>query len=256
MTVVTTSVGGFTWSGSAGSQINISDFLALGWAGTLLDLGTATFNLINIVANNRFISPVGTTILSGLSGNGNFALSTGRGAVEGNIFNGLGTALAGIDPQDTQWTFAANSGISNSKEDADAYLSTQLVPIGSIGVFVPVAGALWTSDIDNRFTVDTAGIMTYDGLEGIDILVIATSTLEKSGGGSDLICSKLALDAGGGFAVIDKTIGCTESTNPTQVTSQGLVALSTGDKIQLWVGNTDSTSDITVSDSSISIISM
>tara|TARA_R110002096_G_scaffold315227_2_gene509443 strand:+ start:4673 stop:6259 length:1587 start_codon:yes stop_codon:yes gene_type:complete len=256
MTIASTSVGGFTWTGTGDLQINITNFLAFGWTGTLLDLGTATFSIISIVGGNRFISPTGTTIISGLANNGNFSSSSGRGAIEGNLFNGTGTALVGIDPQDTQYNFDANSGVADSKVDADAFLTSQLVTIGSAGVYVAVGGVNWTSALDNRFTVDTAGIMTYDGIGDVDVLVIATSTIEKAGGGSDLICTKLALNTGGGLAVIDATVGCTQSTNPTQVTSQGIITMSSGDQIQLWAANTGSTSNVTVSDSSISLVSM
>ena len=256
MTIVSTSVGGFTWTGASDFQINITNFLAFGWTGTLLDLGTATFSIISIVGGNRFISPSGTTIISGLPNNGNFSSASGRGAIEGNLFNGVGTPLAGIDPQDIQYNFAGNSGVDDSKVDADAFLTSQLVTIASANVYVPVGGVNWTSTIDNRFTVDTAGIMTYDGIGDVDVLMIATSTLEKSGGGSDLIATKLAIDTGGGFVVIDKTIGDTQSTNPAQVTSQGIITMSTGERIQLWTANTGSTSNVTVSNSSISMVSM
>ena len=64
--------------------------------GTLIDLGTTTFDIISIATGSRFISPIGTTILSGLSNSGNLNVD-GRGIVDGNLFNGSGTALSGID---------------------------------------------------------------------------------------------------------------------------------------------------------------
>jgi hypothetical protein len=256
-TVVSTVAGGFTWTGGAGtSQINMSNFLAFDWVGTLLDLGTATFSLISIVGNNRFISPAGTTILSGTAANANFATASGRGAIEGNIFNGIGTALSGISVQDTQWNSAGNSGVPDTKTDAGSYLLVdEVVTITSAGVYVGIGGVNWQFDIANRFTVTAAGVVEYIGLDDVDVQIIGTSTIDKVGGGSDLICLKIGVDVGAGAVASDKTIGCTQSTLPTQVISQGLFVLSTGDKISLMVGNEDSTSNIDVLNSNLVIVS-
>lgn len=253
MTVIDTSVGGFAWTGSDNSQINISDFLGLSWTGTLLDLGTATFSVINIGSGNRFLSPVGTTILSGAAASANFTAS-GRGIVDNNIFNGSGAPLNGIDTEDLKWDFEnnifANNSVKNTEVVAGTYLSASTsVTIGSVGVYVPIAGANWSTDLSKRFTVSAAGLVTYIGLETVDVLVTANSTVEKSGGGSDVICTKIAI----GGAVADKTIGCTQSSDPTGVVSTGLFELTTGDTIQLFVGNEDSTANIIVSTSNMII---
>jgi hypothetical protein len=79
-------------------------------------------------------------------------------------------------------------------------------------------------------------------LEDEDVFVSATATLEKVGGGSDLIATQIAING----TVQAKTAGGTESTAPTQTTSQGLFTLSTGNTIQLFVANIGSDSNITV----------
>ena len=109
-------------------------------------------------------------------------------------------------------------------------------------MYVPIAGTNWTSDVENRFTTDTAGLVTFIGLEDEDVFVSATATLEKVGGGADLIATRIAING----TTSAKTGGGTESTAPTQTTSQGLFTLSTGDTIQLYAANTGSTADITV----------
>ena len=98
-TVITTQTGGVTWTGTDNNQINISNFLGIDWTGTLLDLGTATFDIVNIGGGNRFISPIGTTIINGAAASANLT-ATGRGIVDNNLFNGSGTALSGIDTED------------------------------------------------------------------------------------------------------------------------------------------------------------
>ena len=255
VTLVTASVGGMTFSGTGLFQINISNMLGFEWAGTLIDLGTATWDLINISTGNRFISPGGTTIISGAASSANLT-TEGVGLVEGNIFNGDGTALSGITTEDLQWEFKGNLFVdkvtNNTRNDADSFLTaTETVTIGSATVYVAIGGTNWDSSIAERFTVSTAGLITYIGLSNLEIEIQATSTVEKVGGGADKICTKIAIDTGSGFVVQDRTIGCTENATATGVLSMGFFEVNTGDKIQLFTANLDSTANIVVSESTM-----
>jgi hypothetical protein len=252
---VSATTSGILWTGTGASQINMSNVLALSWTGTLFDLGTATFDIIDIGSGCRFVSPNGTTILSGMSSSGNLKTG-GRALVGSNLFNGIGTALSGIDTMDLKWQFTGNTFVDgttlNSRQLADCYLTasrTVSIGGGNQGVYTPVGGSNWVSDIDDRFTVSTAGIIEYIGIRNIEAEFMVFSTVEKQGGGSDKICSKIAIDTGSGFVVQDKTMGCTENSTPTGITSVGLFTLSTGDKLQLFVSNEDGTSNIIVSGS-------
>ena len=253
LTVVDAQTNGILWTGTGSSQVNISNMLGISWTGTLLDLGTATFDLITIATGSRFLSPVGTTILNGAASSANLT-ADGRGIVDSNLFNGLGTALSGLTTQDLKYTFHNNIFVDNSTKNTEVvagdYLSaSQTVTIGTIGLFVAVGGTNWLSETALRFTASTAGLFTYIGLETVDVTVMAVSTVEKVGGGSDTICSEIAKNG----TVEGKTIGCTESTAPTGITSMGLFELATGDTIQLFVANEDSTSNIIVSNSNVII---
>lgn len=257
VTLVSATTAGILWTGTNGSQINISNFNGLSWTGTLLDLGTATFDIIEMTEGNRFISPSGTTILSGASSNGNLN-SGGRGIVDANLFNGIGTAISGIDTQDTQWNFSENifadNTTTNSKNVADAFLTaSEAVTITTQSVYVAIGGTNWSSSFLARFTVSTAGIIEYIGLPTIEVKIGTSTTVSKVGGGSDQICTKIAIDTGSGFVVADKTIGCTQNSTPTGVVSLGFFSLDSGDKIQLFVGNEDSTANIDVANSTITI---
>jgi len=254
-TIVSCTTSGLTFLGPDNGQLNMSNVLGLGWAGSLIDLGTATFDIINIAANNRFVSPVGTIILSGMAGSANLNAG-GRALVSSNIFNGLGAPLSGISTEDLSWDFNnnvfADMVTHNTRNDADAFLtSTETVTIGSSGVYVAIGGVNWSSSITERFTVSTAGLVTYIGLDQLEIEIQAASTVDKVGGGADKICTKIAIDTGSGFVVQDRTVGCTENSTPTGVVSMGFFAVSTGDQIQLFVGNEDSTSNIVVSESTM-----
>lgn len=253
MTVVAAQSAGFLWSGALGSQINISNFLAISWAGTLLDLGTAEFSIVNITSDNRFLSPSGTTILSGAASSGNLP-GSGRGLVASSLFNGVGTALSGIDSLDLKWQFDSNVFVDNTTQNtrniADAFLTAaETVTITTQSVYVAVGGTSWDSDIADRFTVSTAGLVTYIGLGTIDIEVTAFSTVEKVGGGADKIASKIALDG----VVQDKTIGATENATPTGITSAGIFTIASGTTIQLFVGNEGSTANVIVDESNMII---
>jgi hypothetical protein len=255
-------VGGIDWIGANNSQINCTNFLglggAVGWVGTLLNLGTATFDLINITGDNRFDSKSGNTILGGAASNANLNAG-GRALVAGGIFEGDGTALSGIDTQDTQWAFRGNvfadGTTQNTRTDADAYMLTlETVSNAGANVYTPIGGVNWLSDIGNNFTISTAGLVTYTGLSDADIDANGACTVEKSGGGTDLICCKIAVNTGGGLAVVDKTIGCTENSTATQISSHGIFTLSTGDSFQLWVAIDDAAADIDVSNARMVVI--
>lgn len=253
-TVLSTTTSGFTWTGSTNNQINMSNVLGVSWAGTLFDLGTATFNIISMGPGNRLISPTGTTIISGLTGSGNINTG-GRALVSSNIFNGTGTALSGITTQDDQWDFTDNvfedGTTMNTRVAADAFLTASTtVTISVAGTYVAVGGVNWSTEIDDRFSVSTAGLLTYIGLDSVEVIVTAVSTVEKVGGGADQICTKIAVNG----TVSDKTIACTENSTPTGVVSQGLFTMTTNDTMQLFCANITGVSNVIVSESNVTVV--
>jgi len=245
---------GFLWTGTLNNEINITDTRMSGWAGTAIDLGTATFDLIVIASGTRLISPGGTTILSGAASSANLKVG-GRALINDVIFNGTGTALSGITTEDLQWQFGSSNVFvdgttQNTQTDIwDVLGSSETVTIGGIGTFVAVGGTNWAATTANRFTTTTAGLITYTGLDDMVLRISAASTIEKVGGGADKVCTKIAVNG----TVNDDTISCTKNADPTAVLSQALLTISNGDTIQLFVGNEDSTANIIVSESNIII---
>ncbi len=252
LTVGNTTVGGFDWVGAGNNQINVSTSLGVGiagiseWQGVLFNLGSAVFSSIEITSSELNSTP-GGTIISGLPNNGNLT-ATGRGVISSNILNGTGVKVVGLDPQDTQYEWNNNNPqLFNTRVNADTFLtSTQAVTIASANTPVPIAGGNWQSDLTNRFTVDADGLMTYIGLEDIDVFVSGTVTMENDGM-SDLICAYVAQD---GTAVV-KSKGCTESNEPTSVTCNALLTLSNGSTLQMYVENATDTSNINVVNSNM-----
>lgn len=178
LTVAATSVGGLLWVGAANGQINMSNCLALGWTGTLLDLGTAVFGIIDIDSNNRFISPAGTTILSGLPDSGNLTPVTGRGFVNGSLFNGVGTPLVGVNHADIQWIFANNGGVQNSRIIGAACWDGNAVSTSvTNGAYGPLAlsGVSAGTNIERWELSDAATAeLTYIGLTNFEGTLIAS----------------------------------------------------------------------------------
>ena len=135
-----------------------------------------------------------------------------------------------------------------SLPSADCYLTTlETVTIAAIGTYVAVSGTNWLFDVNESFTISTSGLITYTGTDSSKMTIVARSNIAKVGGGTDKICTKIALNG----AAQNKTVSCTDSATSSGVTSQGLFTLSTGHTLQLFVGNEDSTDNIEVSTVSI-----
>lgn len=183
LTVVNTTVDGILWTGGGNNQINMRDTIGLGWTGTLFDLGTATFSLISLGNNNRFISPAGTTILSGLPNNGNLG-ATGKAVVSGNFFNGIGTALSGITKKDLQWKFTGNTGVGVSDSvpvgsySKDAASTTT---INTVNVWERITGATTVTPSLERYTQTAPNTIRLDDTGEIQPTASASITCEKTG---------------------------------------------------------------------------
>ncbi len=215
------------------------------------DFGSEVFGIIDI-ANFVTFSPAASTAMSGLSNSGNLAV--GSTATVTNSEFGLQTApLSGISSSDIRWNFVNTEGVKNSTNTADTHVTTtQLVTVGggNQGVFIPIAGTNWTSDISERFTTTTAGVLTYIGEKDVEFQVTGIASIEKSGGGSDQLCMRISING----TSQDFTEACTENNTVTSITCLGLFTLSTDDQVRLDVANIDSTGNINVNNANISII--
>jgi hypothetical protein len=97
--------------------------------------------------------------------------------------------------------------------------------------------------------VSTAGVITYDSEKDACFVITFTATVEKVGGGTDVIAMRIAK---GGTSEA-KSQSQTQSTDPTAVVSQAILNLSSTDTIEAMVANIDSTADINVLDMNIGI---
>ena len=198
----------------------------------------------------------GTCFSSSVGGQANMIATTD--AVINNCTMGVTagmTPLSGFDDdfQTVGWEFDKCSPASlteNSREAVDHYLLSQnTITVSSSGVWyemgVPAVGS-WQSDIDDRFTVNADGSVTYNGNKEINIVANCTCTLEQSGGGADLLLQGIAINWITNNPPLGKSVVGTENTQPTQLVSIAETKISTGDNIRPVYLNDDDTSNIIV----------
>jgi len=198
---VMTRTGGISFSGN-NSQIVLNDLSGglisgfAGFTGTLIDLQSSTFDILRM-DSGRIFPAAGTTFLTGAAGGANINAG-GSAEMSGTIFKGAGSSVSVITGQDDNWLFSGNAfndGVRNTRSATDSYLSSsQTVTISAVNTFVPIAGSNWASGLGAHFTVNSAGLATYTGVTDIDVVIIGTASIEKVGGGSDVLCMRIAIN--------------------------------------------------------------
>lgn len=171
---------GLLFVGSFGNLVG-NFLLGVTEAGILFDLGTATFNAIDLV-QFLFITSSGATAISGLTDSGNINTG-GIGSVRFGKFLGAGASLSGITIQDALWNFLDNSGIGNTRSDgllSQTDNSTETV-ITTVSTPVLLAGA-WEIVRTSQFIGTAAGRLTYIGGRPIVVPVVLTTTAAVASG--------------------------------------------------------------------------
>ena len=114
------------------------------------------------------------------------------------------------------------------------------------------AGA-WDGDIADRFTINSAGFITYIGERTVDIRLTARATVEKVGGGADEIEVQFAKNWVSGPGIV-KSRAVTQNATPTTVPFGALTPMVTNDDIRAIFANNTGTSDIIASVTSLEVI--
>jgi len=231
--------------------------------------GSVGFDFNSVISNEIELSNVSmfgdssATAISGLTTSGNITIGN-LGSVALCSFSSFTTPLSGISESDVRWNFGGNAGINNSRNAADIFLigGSETITTGSAGdwqeIGVPSGGGVsWSSDIADRFTVGTNGVLTYIGESDIEAGLMGRATVEKSGGGSDVLEVRFAVNwtgsaSDGGLA---KSRALTQNTAPTTVPIGALTTLTPNDNIRVIFSNTSGTSNIIASVASVEITS-
>ena len=241
--------GAFAFSGANFGELlfSIVNFDS-GIDGNILDFGSAVFNSVDIL-ESRLVSTPSNNYMSGLLSSGNI-VATSVAKVLGTRTVGTPPTFVNISPSDARWEFQGNNQITNSSKAADAFLTTSETVAIVQNVYSPVAGGNWQSEVSQRIEVDANGAMAVQSPVPAQYLITATSTVEKSGGGSDEVASRIAING----VAQPKTESSTDNNSPTSIVSQGLFTLVFPDVVQLYVTNKDSGSSVIVDLADVTMI--
>ena len=157
------------------------------------------------------------------------------------------TPISGITQNDIRYSFLGNAGIMDSTVDANPYLSVETtVAINTSGVYEKINQGNWLSTTASRMSVSTDGDVTNLLETDIKLQMTGTVTLEKVGGGADLLTARLVYndDPLDSQSIITE-VG-TDNTNPTNLCLTGIFTLAPGDSISIYVANQDGTSNVVV----------
>jgi len=260
-------IGNFTGSaitlsgtGAAVQSLDKVTVAGLASGATAFDMGSTSNGEIELF-NFRAIGHASATGISGLSGSGNIDVG-GKMLVSGGNFAGLTTPLSGVAINDIRLNFKNNAGLDDSRTAADIFLTggTETITTGSAGdwqeIGIPGAvGVSWANDVADRFTIGNDGVITYVGEDDIEARLSGRATVEKVGGGANILEVRFAVNWDGTVSDggLEKSRAQTQNTSPTTVPIGCLVKLSSGDNVRAIFSNTDGTSDIDASVASLEV---
>ena len=225
-----------------------------------IDMNTATFDDVNL-SRVEVDGPSGSVFIKGATGSANINANRLAVVTVCTIAGGM-TPLSGVENGDFRWDFQKNSPIRDSMTHADIFLTggAETITTGSAGdwqeIGVPSGGGVsWDSDLAERFTVGTDGTLTYIGERPIDVRMTGRATIEKSGGGSDILEARIAKnwDGTASDGGLEKSRAQTESSSPTTVPIGALTHLEQNDDIRVIFSNTNGTANIIASVSSLEV---
>ena len=242
---------GLTVAGSAWLVFSVTKFALVSTSATFIgiDFGTSVHQNLELV-NLVLVAPAGGIGLKGIAASANLAANNLANVVASSFLGGMTTPLSGITTSDIRWEFKGNAGVEDSTKAADTYLSAlQLVTIGTQSVFTPIGGTQFLSAVSDRFTVSTAGIITYISEQDACFIVTTTATLDKVAGGSDVLAMRVAKNG----TTEAKSQTQTQSADPTAVVSHAILELTKNDTISAEVANNSSTGNLNVVDMNVSV---
>lgn len=172
-------LGGLTFSGV--NQVLVIDTgLAVIGGGSLVDLGTSTFQTVSIAGGVIPSSAPGSFFLSGLPNSGNI-VAGGLGTVINNKGFGSGTPLDGISPDDARWNFQANNNIPDTRPDV--LLSFDTPTITALAAATPILiNGSWAEERSSQMTGSLSGRATYEGEKSAVLPITLTLSCEPVSG--------------------------------------------------------------------------
>jgi hypothetical protein len=254
--VLNASLSGLLWAGTLCSGVFMNNSLWNNITGVATDLGTATFDRLSLGPTNRWDTPVGGTAISGMTASQNINAG-GHALIQGNIFNGLGAPIAGITDHDLQWEFVGNIGTPKTRRDAQGHIesnatATTFAGIGAVNAVPVNFGAAYVADLEEQFTISTAGKYTHLGLEERLFLADCTLFSEVTGGATrQYVYSfyKNGVEISSSRAKAEY-----DGSNPGAGSVSSIITLDTNDYLELYVFAVGTATDLTVETASIKLL--
>lgn len=220
-----------------------------------IDGGTSTINGFDLtsslhetfeLSNYVIIGGAGTVGITGLTNNANIKPNFIASIDQCEFTSGV-TPLSGITIEDVRFSFLSNSGLQDSTIDANPYLSVATtVTINTSKVYEKINQGNWLFSEASRLSVSTDGDVTNLMEKPVKVQINGSVTLEKVGGGSDLLTARLVYnDLPSDPQSVITELG-TDNTNPTNISLVGIFTLNPGDAISIYVSNQDSTANVIV----------
>ena len=212
-----------------------------GAADACLDFNSSTWSVIRLNAIT-FSAAAGGVGLRGEIASGNLPAADSRANVSQCRFIGAGTPVDGLTHTDTKWEFFRNSGVSDSHNIGSFFAESNATPtvISAISNYVRIAGT--TSAVhEDRFTMSGNGELTFQGLDPISALAVASLSAFKSGGA---VPYEFAIFVNGARQSAASRREVTTVTGYVGVSAA--LDVSPGDVIDLRVQNLSDTDDLTV----------
>jgi len=245
---------GLTLSGANGNfRITNGTFTVA--AGIVFDLGVATADGISFSGIN-VDNASGVTGIDIAAAGANIN-SGGQGTISNCTFLTPATATVGYAAGDNKWTMVGSVGVPRSTavgqgSITDSALATTFSGTGSGNDVAVNFGAAFVSDVARRFTISTAGLITYDGDVDIEAIVTASMFSTIAGGAARTYNFYIAKNG----TIIASSVSQSEydGTNPDSSAISSVVELVSTDTIQLFVRAETATTSITVDTCSLKII--
>jgi hypothetical protein len=245
-----------------GADLTFSGTIATVGFVTCLFNGTAgksIFNIPNGCSITRRFRPIYSSFVTlagetGITVNSASIVNNDGFILDTVNFAGGGTYLAGIDATSSKALLINNVGVLNSSNLGHMYMinntTDTTIGIPNVNVWVKAAGTTTAGDNNSPRFTHTTNRLTYTGNVRSDFVITSTATV-RSSSNNQVISIGIAKNS----TIIndsETTIRTTTANQEYPGSSQTVLEMTTGDFIEFFVRNTNST-NIRVSDLSVII---
>jgi len=258
--VSNTGTTGLVFSGTCNILIvELCEWITWATNGIAIDLGASTFNTCSFVRCGFTGYSTGQTGIKIAASSAN--INSGKiGRVQDSVFaSSLTNAVQNLAAGDLRWTAHDNSGLLSTVKQAQGYivgsaLNTTFAGTGAGNEVLVNFGAAFLADIQNKFTISTAGRITYTGVFSTSIYFTANLYSIVAGGAARTYIFYLAKNG-----TIITSSGSKEQfdgSSPANVSVASLTQMQNGDYLELKVMAVTATTSLNVDTASIKVLGL